>query len=295
MKLQIHELKNLITKKMSKNLKAIAILAIVILAVSCKKENQKPVACKVINLKIGNDSLVLSYNSSNKVSNIKSYNSSWLVNMDFLNDGGYHKQIVTTNTASLPSFTRNFSLNADGNIERFQQIVNDAAGIYDNRVSCKYDAAGHLIVSEIITLKDGIPYVFWKDSMVYENDNLTKFYVLYGGNTGLYNIHRTVLINYSTIANTAGLYVNESLISGNIVGTGRYYEKNYPYFMHLLGKGSKNVPLSSTTTFSSGSGNYSFNYEYTTDAQNLVRSQKIIKTPTSSGYPKTNRFYYECN
>ncbi|MBP6660308.1 MAG: hypothetical protein KA174_06475, partial [Chitinophagales bacterium] len=77
---------------MSKNLKAIAILAIVILAVSCKKENQKPVACKVINLKIGNDSLVLSYNSSNKVSNIKSYNSSWLVNMDFLNDGGYHKQ-----------------------------------------------------------------------------------------------------------------------------------------------------------------------------------------------------------
>ena len=42
MKSQIHELKNLITKKMSKNLKSIALIAIVILAISCKKSKVDP-------------------------------------------------------------------------------------------------------------------------------------------------------------------------------------------------------------------------------------------------------------
>lgn len=73
MKSQIHELKNLITKKMSKNLKTIALIVIVILTVSCKKENQissKPVAAfKIAQDTKSSDAVPVEFNFTNTSKN----------------------------------------------------------------------------------------------------------------------------------------------------------------------------------------------------------------------------------
>ncbi|HUM53233.1 MAG TPA: hypothetical protein PK431_15515 [Chitinophagales bacterium] len=57
MKSQIHELKNLITKKMSKNLKSITLIAIVILAVSCKKNKSVNPNLPIANFTIIDDTI----------------------------------------------------------------------------------------------------------------------------------------------------------------------------------------------------------------------------------------------
>jgi hypothetical protein len=274
-----------------KNIKLIAICAIILLAISCKKDKIKENNCKIATIINGDDSILLTYNASNKVSNIKSIYLSEIINMDFINEGGFYKQIITTNSASLSGSTVNYILNANGYIDSY----NITADEYTNMSKFKYDAEGHLIWSEINTTKDGLPYVNWKDSMVYENGNLTKFYVLYGGSTTNYGIYRTVLINYNTLENTAGLYVNEQLLQSATVGRWSYYEDNFPYLFHLFGKGSKNLPLNSTTTFSTLYPGFSYNYEYTSNVNNQITSQTINRIPDNEYFPKINRFYYECN
>ena len=297
MKLQIHELKNLITKKMSKNLKTIALLAIVILAVSCKKEKQYEIVCKVKTIITGNDSIILSFNSLSNVTNINSTNVDGEINMDFINESGFHKQTITENGAAIPAITIYYTLNANGSIDRFQQIVTNPASVYVNNFRCKYDAEGHLILHELKVTKSGFPFSYQKDSMVYENGNMTKFFEFGSlrGDTTSASLRSTTLITYDAQNNTAGLYINQLMAPNNIEGTSKFYLNNFPYIFHLLGKGSKNLPTYSTTTFSSGGTGYSFSFNYTVDANNLVTSQTMDRFPANPIYPKTNRFYYECN
>ena len=280
-----------------KNLKTIALLAIVILAVSCKKEKQKVIACKVKTIITGNDSIVLSFNSLSNVTNINSTNVDGEINMDFINESGFHKQTITENGAASPAVTINYSLNTNGYIDRFQQIITNPASVYVNNFRCKYDAEGHLILHELKVTKSGFPFSYKKDSMVYENGNMTKLFrfTSLAGDTTSTSLYSTTLITYSTQNNTTGLYANSLFAPNNIIGTSTFYLNNFPYIIHLYGKGSKNLQTYSSTTFSSGATGYSFSFDYTIDANNLVTSQTMDRIPANPIYPKINRFYYECN
>ena len=138
MKLQIHELKNLITKKMSKNLKTIALITIVILAVSCKKDNAINPNSPIANFTIVNDTIPygigsnLVFDFTNTSTNATSYR--W----DF--GGGY--SATTTNgriaytTTDLVNF---FSTNAvvGGDIYHSNQVKLIAKNGNDSTVISK--------------------------------------------------------------------------------------------------------------------------------------------------------------
>ncbi|MFN8283018.1 MAG: hypothetical protein U0U67_07365 [Chitinophagales bacterium] len=274
----------------------IALIAMIIFAVSCKKEKQTDVICKLSALKMGDDSTHISYNTSNKVSSIKAITVDDEINMNFVNEGIFHKQTITENGSTTPAYTIYYSLNTNGYIDRYQLTVTNAASVYVNYFRCKYDAEGHLILQEIKVTKSGFPFSYKKDSCVYESGNLTRLYRFRSlvGDTITAPLYSTTLVNYTTQQNTAGLYINQLLAPSGVEGTSIFYLANFPYISHLYGKGSRNLPLNSTTTFSSGTSGYSLNYEYTT-SNNLVRSQTINRTPTAAGFPKINKFYYECN
>lgn len=278
-----------------KTTKLFALFTIVIFALSCKKEKQKEITCNITSV-IADDSATISYNSSNKISNIKIFNTPDIINIDFMNEGGFHKETITTNNISLPGFTINYSLNANGFIDRFQQTITNPS-VYVNIFRCKYDAEGHLILHEHKVTKSGSPYSYDKDSSVYENGNMTKLFRFMSliRDTVTTSLNSTTLITYNTQINTAGLYINQLMAPNNIVGTSTYYLKNFPYIFHLYGKGCKNLPISSTTTFSSGASGYAFSFDYTINENNLITSQTINRTPTTVSFPKISRFYYECN
>jgi hypothetical protein len=280
-----------------KNLKTIALIAIVILSVSCKKEKQKDISCKVTAIKTNDDSTTIHYNASNKVNSIQTLTVDDEINMDFSDDGAFHKQTITENGASIPTYTINYALYSKGFADRYQITITNPASVYVNNFRCKYDAEGHLILHELKVTKSGFPFSYYKDSCVYENGNLTKLYKFRSlvGDTTTVSLYSTTLINYTTQQNTAGLYVNQLLVPNNIIGTSVFYLANFPYISHLLGSGNKNLPLNSTTTFSTGTSSYTLNYEYIYDTNNLVKSQTINRTPSTAGFPKTNRFYYQCN
>lgn len=298
MKSQIHELRNLITNKMSKNLKTVALIAIVILAVSCKKEKNAETICRVTSIKSNSDSTIINYNASNQVIQIKNITPSDTINMAFANDGIYHKQTIT-GSPSIPVFTINYILNSNGNIDRFDETITNASSVYVNSFNARYDTDGHLIWYENIVTKSGFHFESIKDSFVYENGNMTKFYQfrspLGSGNLRNFSLYATTLINYTNLKNTASLYVNKMYAPDNIIGTSLYYLINFPYIFHLLGKGSKDLPLNSTTTFNSPGGDiYSLDYSYNLDENNLVKTQTINRTPAAINYPKTYTFSYAC-
>ncbi|MCC6583032.1 MAG: hypothetical protein IT271_04970 [Chitinophagales bacterium] len=280
-----------------KTIKLITLLALVIFAASCKKDKQKETLCKVTTIITGNDSMIIQYNSSNKVSSIRSINTPDSLNMSFVNDGIFHKQTITENNAVLPAFTINYSLNAAGSIDKFQQTIINIASVYVNNFRCKYDNEGHLIIHENKVTKSGFPFSYKKDSSVYENGNMTKLYRFrsLAGDTTSATLYSTTLITYTVSNNTLGLYANQIINPNNIEGTSTFYLNNFPYILHLYGKGNKNLPASSATTFSSGAAGYTLNYEYTIDSNNLVTSQTINRTPTAVSFPKISRFYYACN
>lgn len=278
-----------------KTLKTFAIIAFTILIVSCKKDKQQtqePV-CRVTAIKTNSDSTIISY-ASGKVNSIYTMNGSDSTTINFVDEGGYHKEYVIYNNVAVPGSV-NYTLNAIGYIDRFQQTIITPA-VYVNTFSCKYDTDGHLIWLENAVTKSGSAFNATKDSFVYENGNLTKKYVFRTpmGSITNYSLYSTTLINYSNIENTAGLYVNQLYAPENIQGTSNYYYQNFPFITHLYGKGSKNAPINSTTSITGPSTTYN-GYDYTFDADNRIVSQTITRSPASVSYPKTNRFYYTCN
>ncbi len=290
MKSQIHELKNLITKKMSKNLKLITLIAIVILAVSCKKEKQTIKTCYISSIKSGPDSIAFSYNQSNKITNIKHYWYSDIINMDFAKDGTIEKHTVTTSSVGLPGYAINYTLNAKGFIESYERSTVSGGYSYLSMAQNKYDSEDHLISSEMTSLRNGMPYLEWKDSMIYENGNLTEYYNLYFG-----SIHRKTLITYSTTPNTIGFYSNNDYSITDVVGGSRFYDKKRPYICHLLGKGSKNLPQSAVLEFSTNpSINRTETFNYTFDSEQKITSETISTSISLPAYPKTNTFHYIC-
>lgn len=262
---------------------------IIIASTACKKEKLST-KCYISSIKTNTDSIAFTYNQNNKVSNIKSYFSSYLINMDFVDEGIYHKQIVNTGTASLPNYTINYRLNAKGFVESYEHTAYSSPYTYLNSASNVYDNEGHLIWSKMTTLRDGLPYVIWRDSMIYSNGNLTEYYNFYGN-----TLHRKAIISYSTIENTIGFYANNDFSITSIVGFSRYYEDERPYICHLLGNGSKNLASSAVVTFpSSPSLNRTYSYFYTFDSQQRISSETMAASPTALGFPKKSSFYYSC-
>ena len=116
MKSQIHELKNLITKKMSKNIKTIALIAIVILAVSWKKDKSVNPNLPIANFTIIDDTIPygigsnLVFDFTNTSTNATSYR--W----DF--GGGYsatttNSRIAYTTTDLVNFFSTNAVVGGD--------------------------------------------------------------------------------------------------------------------------------------------------------------------------------------
>lgn len=279
-----------------KNLKFVCITILALIILSCKKEKQHEITCKVTALKTGTDSVLFRYNTVGNIDFIKTINSPDTTNMSFTNESGFYKEVITKNSNTTPNYTIYYKLNTNGNLDNFQLTISTPA-IYINYIRCKYDNDGHLILQEVKTTKSGSPYSFKKDSSIYENGNLTKLYRFQSiiGDTTTALLNSTTLINYTSLSNTAGWYINQMYAPNNIQGTSTAELNNFPYLYHLLGKGSTNLPLNSSTSYSSGAGSISYTYDYLTDAENKVSSQTISRTPLGFGFPKINRFYYTCN
>lgn len=273
----------------NQHLKIIILSMIIVASIACKKE-KVPSKCYISSIKTNTDSIIFTYNEQNKVSYIKSNSGDINVDMYFMDDGIYHNQKVNTNYASLPNYTINYKLNAKGFIESFQHTAFRAPNYYQNTASNVYDEEGHLVWSKMITLKDGEPYTVYRDSMVYRNGNLMEYYNFYGS-----SLFRKITISYTDTENTIGNYTRNDFSATDIVGFSRYYEQEHPYTTHLLGKGSKNLPSSAVMTlFFSSSDDINFSYHYTFDSQQRITSETTTRSPDDMGYPKINRFYYNC-
>ena len=196
-----------------KNLKTIAIIAIVILAVSCKKDKQQ--ICRLSNVSSIYDSTFYTYNTDGKLSK-SSYFLIWSTAGSKI-DFDYHFtnnncRIDVSSNVGISPFSVNYILNNAGNIIECTDSVLGSGGIYYKTIlKNRYNDNNQIIANEIIYFENGIFDFAKKDSFAYEANNLTRIY-RYKKTSTLYRQEGYVDVEYGTDINQNGNYVMERYI-----------------------------------------------------------------------------------
>jgi len=242
MKFPIHELKNLITKTMSKTpITRIALVIMVIMsAVACKKEKTPQPTCRIANMVIEDDTLDFNYNAANKLSQIalyvpdlgnRNHNFAYDGNLLTYNYSMRDPEIHTLNNdGTLKSMVRNYTISGSP----YMDVMNFE---YNNNKQLK--AVYHTISnSSVATVLNA------KDTLIYSNGNLIeRFTYIKLASTSSYSTtpNEAISYTYGSQLNTYGLYTTKNLFFTNDQYIVPYYDGVFPYITHLLGNGSTNL------------------------------------------------------
>lgn len=280
-----------------KNLKTIALIAIVILAVSCKKDKQK--TCKLSHISSRTDSTFYTYNADGKISKISNFlnwsSSGSKIDLDYHFTNNNCRIDVTTNIGISP-FSVNYILNNAGNIIECTDSVLGSGGIYYKTIrKSRYNDNNQIIANEIIYFENGIFDFAKKDSFAYEANNLTRIYK-YKKTSTLYRQDGYIDVEYGTDINQNENYTLERYILNDWVVSSHFGGGIPPFLFPLLGKSSNNIPtkiteynnaseIELTNTF-----NNSFNENGT-----LNKQEEVIFRAPSSTENNTIIYNYTCN
>jgi hypothetical protein len=283
------------SKKLNmKNLKTIALIAIVILAVSCKKDKQNQ-NC-IINCIYGkNDSTILSYNTNGQPQNHTYYVGSsrnFHINFNYLYTANNCNIQVTS---IVRSFSINYQLDTYGNIIACADSLLNGGNLYKSILTCRYNAQQQIIFSEIKHYENGIFRNATKDSFAYTNGNLTRKYH-YKKTSGLYYQDGYTNLEYSEQPNQNDFHVTERyLIYDKIISN--HFGGGMPNTMSgLLGKGSKNMLIKITDFDNFGTITTTTTLDNQLNAEGKLFQQSYVQSYTDySGDSDIVHYTYRCN
>lgn len=288
---------------MKNNIIIIALLLIIgIGAIACKKDKnlvESPKNCLVTDIYVGStDSTHITYNSSNKQNSIKQFSGDdSLFTMYFSHNPTYIENNFYSSTFYLGSVR--YETNSEGNIIKF----------YENRdidaleMFLYYNSNNQLTHYNATYFRSGVPHSYTKDSLIYENDNLVRWYSFTRNATvPNFRLFSADTILYSTSLNTIGLFANFIVFNEKPNFFDHRFINPYnsfaPYVLNFLGKGSKNLPTQLRKTSDYGvirTARYEF--ENRLDASKNLTQQNISLAYNGSPLvlDRTIQFKLKCN
>lgn len=286
---------------MKKVITNIAFLLIIgIGAIACKKDKnpaESPKNCLVTDIYVESfDTFNITYSSSNKQNSIRQFRGDdSLFTMYFSHNPTYIENNIYSSTSYLGSVR--YETNSEGNIIKF----------YENRdidaieMFLYYNSNNQLKHYNAIFYRSGVPHTYTKDSLIYENDNLVRWYSFTRNATEPnFRLFSADTILYATSLNAIGLFANFIVFDEkpNFFNH-RFTNSSFaPYVLNFLGKGSKNLPLQLRRTSDYGvirTARYEF--ENILDASKNLTQQNISLAYNGSPllFDKTIKFNLKCN
>lgn len=259
-------------------LKLIIALSI-ITAISCKKE-KNTISCKPVSITRNNNTAsqtIISYDAQNRITEFKANVDIYKFNYTGLSGTIEYKTFDT-----IYNRTDHITLDASGRLTSYEIITRGSSPILRYYFLFTYNSDGYLFTNTQ-TITGGGANVYYKDSMIYSNGNLTKKITkrLDGSNyaTITYSYNSDKNRSWNFFANNAGDPF--SAISNSI------------YLYTLLGKQSTNLPTNIERIGSSYTENFTFDYSFNTDG--YISEYNVLRSSPTGSYSTNYKVTYSCN
>ncbi|HNL83618.1 MAG TPA: hypothetical protein PKO18_00185 [Chitinophagales bacterium] len=270
--------------------------------IACKKDkiaNQKKCTVQQITTTIGSltDSFFLEYDGSSKQNKIKHTNNfgEELFTMQFLLNNNELTHAIKSSIYE--DKVQKYTLNSSGNIQRYVDSKLEGGVTQSVEIDFTYNSNQQLVLCKGTNLRDGVPVYYWKDSSVYENNNLVRRYLIEkAASEPTFRIRLADTITYTTIDNTQGLFANYPIWINkkNVLSFNFYSTPAYPYLLNYLGKGSAKLPASvQQGSYAGIVGIISYHFNNSIDADKKLTKQEISKSV--NGVPSSNNIIMQFN
>jgi len=261
------------------------VIALFVFVAGCKKDKDAEMTCRLTSIQsTGLDTAQLTYDAEG---NLTSYGSlsNYLINLTY-------SGLTVTTTIANEDTTRqgyNIFLNADKNVQSMNLTNNNGGSNYYYTYTFEYDTEKHVVWSEQTYKQLGTPTIYYyKDSMIYENGNLTEKHTFYKMNDDPYVPFERKEITPGTELNKIGYYAFSSREEPISITSAWHFI--YP----LFGKASVNLPAKTKVYDELGNLSYEIIYSFLLNGDGYPVDENYTVT-IAPPYTINRKFTYTCN
>ncbi len=253
--------------------KIVIVLFALVSMISCKKDKSPQPTCRITSMEIEDETLTFNYNADNKLSQIALYVPD-LGNRihDFSYDGN-----LLNYTYSLRDLEIH-TLNSDGTLNNMVRNYTISGSSYTDVINFEYNSNKQLKAVYHVISNSSIAFqINAKDTLIYSNGNLSqRLTYLKLSTTSNYSSIPSEEINYTygTQLNSYGLYTTDNLFYTHDHNIVPFYDGMFPYFTHLLGNGSTNLPTGAVFTDNGRGITETIHFSYSNPTENTMNITK---------------------